>query len=403
MTTLPYKMIDADQHYYETDDCFTRHIPKKYIDEGRAVHIVRKEGEKEGRVFIGKNKVTFFGRAPCDSTGRPGALLEYYKTGGDSGKGMFSQGNISADDLPESRVKEARLEWLKNENVEASILLPSLQIGVEYDLRNDPEALGANLTAFNRWLEEDWGYGTDGHLFGAPTLSLDNLNWAVKELDRVIKCGARIIHLKAGPLANHKSPADPMFDPFWARCEEAGIIIGYHLGNTGEVDYYASLWGESATRPQHRLTPFQRVTSFGDRAIADTLCALVTGNLFGRFPKLTVLSLEFGSEWVTPLIKKMDRAARMCGSNDWPFGNINERPRDVFRRHIKISPFPEDNVIGLIEMIGINAVIGGSDWPHPEGILHPTELPQHIKGGTLNNDDLRLFMRENTGKLLGLV
>jgi predicted TIM-barrel fold metal-dependent hydrolase len=401
MAELPYAMIDADEHYYETDDCFTRHLPSKFIDEGRAVHIVRKPEEKEGRVFIGNDKVTFYGRAPCDSTGRPGALLEYYKSGAKTGKGMFYQGMISAEELPESRKRDVRIRWLDEQNVQAAILLPSMEIGVEWQLSKDPEALGANLTAFNRWLEDDWGYGKDGRIFAAPTLSLDNLPWALAELERVIALGARVVHLRAGPVQG-KSPADPMFDPFWARCQEANVAVAYHLANTGEMEYYASLWGESHTRPNHRMTPFQRVTSFGDRATADTLLALVTHNLFGRFPHLTILSLEFGSEWVVPLIKKMDRAARMCGPNDWPFGNINERPREVFKRHVKISPFPEDDIVGLVKLLGPQAVLAGSDWPHPEGVPTPIEFVDHIREG-LSDADKRLIMRDNTGKVLGLV
>jgi predicted TIM-barrel fold metal-dependent hydrolase len=405
VTDLPYRIVDADQHFYEPDDCFTRHLPKKFIDEGRSVHIVREPGEREGRVFIGDDKVTFYGRAPCDTTGRPGALLEYFKSlaagNADTGKGMYHLGNVSADDIPESRNRELRLKWMNKENVEAAILLPSMEIGVEYPLSNDPEALGANLTAYNQFIEDDWGYGADGRLFGVPCLSLDNFEWAVNELERVIAKGAKLVHLRAGPVRGNKSPADPRFDPFWARCEEAGVNIAYHLCNTGEVAYYAALWGESPSRPQHRLTPFQRFTSFGDRAIGDTLGALITHNLFGRFPGLKVLSLEFGSEWAIPLCKKMDRAARMCNPDDWPFGNIKERPREVFKRHIRVSPFPEDDVLGLVRYFGADVVLGNSDWPHPEAVASPSEFMDHVEPG-LSDEEVRLIMRDNTAKILGI-
>lgn len=402
MINLNYKMIDADQHLYETDDCFTRYIPKKYLEEGRAVHIVRKEGESQGRVFIGDKKVTFFGANPCDATGQPGALLEYFKSGGKTGKMLFHKGMISADDLPQSRKKETRLKWLDEVGVEATIMLPTLEVGVEYQLSKDPEALCANLSSYNRWLEEEWGFGHDGRIFSVPVLSLLDMVWALSELELMIEKGAKIVHLRAGPVAG-KSPADPIHDPFWARCEEANVAVAFHLGNSGETDYYSSLWGESTSPPNHRYTPFQRVTSFGERAIHDTLLALVTHNLFGRFPRLKVLSIEFGSEWVLPLLKKMDRAARMCGPNDWPFGDIRERPREVFKRHIKVSPYPEDDILGLIKLIGIDGVLAGSDWPHPEGIVDPREMVEHLGSDGLSTDDIRKFMRDNTGKVLGLV
>ena len=41
MATLDYALFDADTHYYEPDDCFTRHIEARFkertvwIDRGR--------------------------------------------------------------------------------------------------------------------------------------------------------------------------------------------------------------------------------------------------------------------------------------------------------------------------------------------------------------------------------
>jgi predicted TIM-barrel fold metal-dependent hydrolase len=400
MAKLQYKMIDADQHIYETDDCFTRHLPKTIVDEGRAVHVVRREGE-QGRIFLGDNKITFFGANPCDATGRPGALLEYFKTQGKTGNMLFHGGMIRAEDLPESRNRETRLKWLDVEDVEAAIMLPTIEVGVEYQLSKDMEALKANLTSYNEWLHEEWGFGNDGRIFAVPVLSLADTEWAIAELERNIKRGARLVHLRVGPV-NGRSPADPHHDPFYARCQEAGIAVAFHLGNSGESDYYSALWGESANPPTHRFSPFQRVTSFGDRAIADTLLALITHNLFGRFPALTVLSIEFGSEWVRPLLKKMDRAARMCGPRDWRFGDIKERPSDVFKRHVKISPYPEDDIVGLVKLLGAEAVLAGSDWPHPEGIAGPSEFVEHVDEG-LTDQELRLVMRENTGRVLGIL
>jgi predicted TIM-barrel fold metal-dependent hydrolase len=402
VSTLPYKMIDADEHLYECDDCFTRHLPKRFLSEGRAVHIVRAPGEAQGRVFIGNQKVSFFGRNPCDATGRPGALLDYYKNKDRHGSGnmLFHDGMIKAGDLPPSCDRRARIAWLDAENVEAAIMLPTIEVGIEYQLSKDVEALTANLTSYNEWLHEDWGFGGDGRIFSVPCLSLLDIDWAVKELEKNLARGARLVHLRAGPV-HGRSPADPRHDAFFARCQEAGAAVAFHLGNSGETDYYSSMWGESANPPTHRFSPFQRATCFGDRAISDTLLALITHNLFGRFPRLTVVSIEFGSEWVVPLIKKMDRAAKMCGPKDWPFGVVKERPRDIFRRHVKVAPYPEDDIVGLARLIGAEAVLGGSDWPHPEGVASPVEFKDHIKEG-LSEAEIRLIMRENTGRLLGI-
>lgn len=397
---LGFDVVDADQHYYETDDCFTRYMPEKFIRERRALEVVRRPGDERSRLFIGDEKVAFFGANPCENTGRPGALLEYFETGGGTGNALFHGGMISADELPASRSKASRIELLDEMAVEATLLFPTIGVGVEYQLSKDREAYLASLNAFNRWLDDDWGYGAEGRLIGVPLLTLTDIDWAVNELERVIALGARMVHLKAGPV-DGRSPADPSHDPFWARCEEAGIPVAFHLGNSGEAEYYSAMWGENPNPPNHRYSPFQRVTSFGERSIHDTLLALVTHNLFGRFPRLKVLSVEFGSEWVEPLLKKMDRSARMCGPNDWPFGAVTERPREIFKRHISISPYPEDNVVALARLIGEDAVIAGSDWPHPEGVIAPTSLAAPLVAD-LSPIAVRKIMRDNSAGLIGL-
>jgi len=80
---------------------------------------------------------------------------------------------------------------------------------------------------------------------------------------------------------------------------------------------------------------------------------------------------------------------------------VKERPRDIFRRHVKVAPYPEDDIVGLARLIGAEAVLGGSDWPHPEGVASPVEFKDHIKEG-LSEAEIRLIMRENTGRLLGI-
>lgn len=393
-------MCDADQHYYEPDDAFTRYLPGHLVDEGRAVQVVRSEDDQYGRVCFGDLRIPFMAVNLCDATGRPGALLEYFRAKDSGGDALLSQGMISADDLPESRHSDVRRQFLAANDVAATLMFPTLAIGVEYTVEKlDLPALTATLTAFNRWLDDDWGFGADGPIHGVPLLNLADLDWAIGELDYLIDHGARVVHLRPGPVAGSRSPADPVHDPFWARCQEAGVAVSFHLADTGEMDTYSSQWGENGQRPAHRMTPFQRVTSAGDRAVADTMLALVTHNLFGRFPDLTVMSVEYGCEWVQPLLKKMDRAARMCASRDWPYGEVTERPREVFKRHVKVVPYPEDNIVGLVDLIGAEAVLAGSDWPHPEGEVAPFDFVSRLEGH-LTDEQLTRVAHDNLDEIL---
>lgn len=134
--------------------------------------------------------------------------------------------------------------------------------------------------------------------------------------------------------------------------------------------------------------------------MADTLAALVLHNLFGRFPRLRVLSLENGSAWLAPLIKQLDDVARMDGRDMWRFGRITARPSELLREHLHIAPYPEDDIGALVATVGAGRVLFGSDYPHPEGLAEPMSFTDKLGG--LSDADVRRIMRDNAAELLGL-
>lgn len=394
---LGYLMVDADHHYYEADDCFTRHIDPAFRD--RTVKMIADEGREIPRPFLGDEPSSFFSTSPHHLVSQPGAMFEYFESGG--GADMLTQGEqVTVEEMPWTRDRTKRLQQMDEQGLEAVYMFPGLAVGVEYQLSaDDPEALGPNLTSFNRWVEDDWGF-SDGRIVSAALLSLHDMDWATAELDRVLAAGARIVHLRPGPVSGKYSPADPRFDPFWARIEEAGVPVAFHVGDSGFCELFTTKWGEPARPAFNRYTPFQRLTAFAGRAISDTLAILITHNLFGRFPGLRVMSIENGCEWVQPLIRKLDRYTRMSGPQDWLYGALEERPRDTFIEHVRVAPYPEDDVEGLVRLLGPGAVLAGSDFPHSEGLPEPTAFAHRLSA--FEPTDVRKVMRSNAAELVGL-
>ena len=107
-------------------------------------------------------------------------------------------------------------------------MLPTLGVGMEEVLRADLDALYATYTSFNRWLEEEWGFAFERRVFSAPMLCLIDPHRAVVELDRVLEAGARVVHLRPGPVLDDgrhgRSLGDPVYQPFWSRLEDAGAL-----------------------------------------------------------------------------------------------------------------------------------------------------------------------------------
>ncbi|MBI3781812.1 MAG: amidohydrolase family protein [Deltaproteobacteria bacterium] len=394
MWTLPYRIHDADNHYYEPDDCFTRHIEARFKDQ--TMWIDRRDSGP-ARMYIGRERCHFFSVGAGDSVGPPGIMKAFLR--GDSNEGGSpSLRPINALAVPEFVNRRARLEKMDEQNVEACLMLPTTGVGIEPQLRETPEVLYPSVRAFNRWLEEDWGFGKDGRIHGAALLSLFDVAQAVAELERVIDAGARFVVVTAGPPVIGHSPAEPTYDPFWARCAEAGINVVFHIGRTPFSEMYNTPWGLRSHPPSHRHSLMEMALSFTERPVVDTITALIADNLFGRFPRLKILTVEYGSSWVAPLLHKLDHIARLFSKDMWRFGLPPLTPSETFRQNVWVAPFFEDDVVGLARLIGASHVLNGSDYPHPEGLEWPVEFVEELNG--LPETDIRLIMRDNFAALL---
>jgi len=396
MTTLPYRIFDADEHYYEPDDCFQRHIEARFKE--RTMWIDREEPGKPARMYVGDERCEFFSVGAGDSIGEPGVMKAFLRGETEAG-GSPSLNPIDGLAVPEFTDRAARLSRMDEQGVEACLMLPTTGVGLEPQLREPKhrEALYPSLRAFNRWLEEDWGYGTDGRIYGAPLNSLVDLDEAIAELERLLARGARFVILTAGPV-DGRSPADPRFDPFWARVEEARLNVVYHIGRTPFSEMYNVPWGLRPHPPSHRHSLMEYVLSFTERPVADTLTALVADNLFGRFPELRILSIEYGASWLPALMRKLDNVARLYSKDLWRFGAPPCPPSETLRRNFWIAPFFEDDVPAVVAALGDEHVLNGSDYPHPEGLVWPAEFADELAG--LGDASVRRIMRDN---LAGLV
>jgi len=390
---MDYQLIDADGHYYEPDDCFSRHIESRYKD---ATVRVERGDDGLGRVFIGERR-TFMSVMPGDYASAPGALQGLFM--GEVADGFTHREVINARDYPAFTDHDARVALLDDQGVEATLMLPTLAVAVEQDMVDDVDLTYASLRAFNRWLEDDWGYGRDGRTFGVPMLSLLDLDQAMVELHRVLDAGARLVHLRPGPVGGC-SPAHPRFDPFWATVADAGVGVVFHVSNSGYNLAYGSLWSEDPANPSHRQSPLQWALCNTERPIVDTLTALTLHNLFGRHPGVRVISVENGSGWVRALLKAVDKAAALGRRGPMVGGALPDRPSEALAEHLWVCPFPEDDVVDLVDALGADHVLFGSDYPHPEGLREPSDFVGLLDGC----DDLtkRKVLRTNTAQLLGI-
>jgi predicted TIM-barrel fold metal-dependent hydrolase len=260
---------------------------------------------------------------------------------------------------------------------------------MEQALIHDVPALLAAFRAFNRWLDEDWGFAYQERIFAAPYITLVDPDNAARELEWVLDRDARFVVMVGGPVltpAGGRSPADPYFDPFWSRANEAGITVLYHGGESAYSRYLRD-WGESDTTEAFRVSPFRSLVSANP--LQDTLASLLAHKLFHRFPRLRVASIETGSDWVFHLFEKLKKSFGQA-----PYA-YPEDPRDTFRRHVSVSPFYEDQLGELRDLLGAERILMGSDYPHVEGLAEPASYIKDLENFGFTAAQCETVMRAN--------
>ncbi len=387
---LGFRIFDADNHYYEPTDAFTRHIDPRLAK--RAMQWVEMNGKP--RLLVGGRLNRFIPNPTFDPIARPGSLDDYFR----GRKGRSDDGLAAAfGDLepirPEYRDRDARLALMDEQDLEAVLMFPTLAVGMEEALVHDPDALHGAFEAFNRWLEDDWGYAYRDRIYSAPYVPLVDLGRAVAEVDRVLAAGARVLCMRSGPVVTPeggRSPGDPRYDPFWARVAEAGVVVAFHSGDAG-YGRFAELWGEPAEMEGFRLNPFKAVIT-ADRPIADTVTALVCQGVFTRHPGVRVATIESGGEWVGPLMRKLAKIGRQMP------GMFAEPPVEQLRRHVWVAPYYEDDIEQLVGFLGVDRVIMGSDFPHAEGIADPQAFAEELTA--FSAADAKRIMHDNARELV---
>lgn len=383
---VDYTVFDADNHYYEAEDAYTRHIDPAMAK--RAMQWAEIDGRR--RLLVGGKVNRFIPNPLFDPVARPGSLDDYFRGRNPQAKDMRALFGELEPIRPEYRDRDARLAVMDGQGLQGCLLFPTLGVGMEESLAHDPPALVAAFSAFNRWLEDDWGYAYRERIFAAPMITLVDVEAAVAELTRVLEADARIVCIKGGPAHSPTgliSPADHRFDPFWGLVNESGVTVGIHSGDAG-YGRYINDWEPFGNFEAFRHSPLRSVIS-SDRPPFETMAALVCQGLFDRFPNVRVASIEAGADWVPALAKKLKKVYGQMPSG------FRSDPLEAFRAHVWVAPFYEDDMAAVKDVLGVDRILFGSDWPHAEGLPEPRDFALDLRRNGFTEEEIRTVMRDN--------
>jgi predicted TIM-barrel fold metal-dependent hydrolase len=273
-------------------------------------------------------------------------------------------------------------------------MFPTLASLLEERMRDDPALTHAVIHSLNEWLHEEWSFDYEGRIFTTPVITLPIVEKAIEELEWAVERGARTVLIRPAPVPTYggsRSFGFEEFDPFWQAVVDNDVLVSMHASDSGYSRYQSDWTGPMEMLP-FRPDPFRTLTA-GKRPIEDTMAAFVCHGVFTRFPDLRVASIENGGDWVPPFLEHLEDVHRKM-----PHA-FDEDPVAAFKRNVYVSPFHEDDIAQLVELLGVDHLLFGSDYPHPEGLAEPCSYVDHLPAG-LADDDVRAVMGGNLARLM---
>jgi predicted TIM-barrel fold metal-dependent hydrolase len=365
-------ILSSDSHVFEPPDLWTTRIDAAFRD--RAPRMVRIDGADE--IVVERDQVL----SGIGLISNAGARFDTPES--ISGRGRF-------EDVPRGGYDPAQhLRDMALDGVAGEVLYPSQ--GLFYFRLADGALMSAVFRAYNDWLAE-FCRADRSRLKGIAMINLDDVADGVAELERAARLGL------AGAMISELPPEDrrydlPEYEPFWAAAEALGRPLSLH----------------TATRRQGRIRgagprTLRDASSRATKAFgpATSLCDMIFSGVFERHPRLVVAVVEFELSWAPYLLDSMDYTYRERQEEAIYRFKDGLRPRDFFHRNVVLS-FQEDAIgIRLRDVIGVDNLMWGSDYPHSESTFpRSRKILAEILAGVPEDEQARI-VGGNTARVYG--
>jgi predicted TIM-barrel fold metal-dependent hydrolase len=241
----------------------------------------------------------------------------------------------------------------------SSVISAPFGAGLASSNATDGELLFAGSKAHNRWLADFCAESPVRRLGVALVPMPFDVDRAVREIRWAREVGLRGVLI---PTKWNQFPSynDPVYDPVWAACAELGMVVHTHSGG-GPSDY----------SHLETLGPIYSWEVWW--WAARPLWALILGGVFERHPGLRYACTENTSFWAADLRRATDdqyhgrsHATRKFGKETFQQG-FSMSPSERLDQNCKLGSTLNPHDVALRHEIGVNILMFGADFPHPEG------------------------------------
>ena len=255
----------------------------------------------------------------------------------------------------------------------------------------------AGAQAHNRWLAE-FCAEEPARRAGIGLIHLNDIDHAIEDVRWIARQGLRggVLLPLPSPSESHLPPLnDPSYDRLWAVIQDCDLVINQHSGQGSPA--YAKGQGAKALWAMEMMFFVQR-----------GFTQLVMGGVFERLPRLRFILTESGCAWVPGLMRQMDAMymawkAGAIGEIDTTLDPALEEPPSFYvkRNCWYGASFPSPRDIAGREVVGVDRVLWGNDYPHYEGCYPYSRENMRFAFSGVEEREVRMMLGENAAALYG--
>jgi uncharacterized protein len=243
----------------------------------------------------------------------------------------------------------------------------------DWEHREDLDYSYGVARAHNRGMSEFCA--VDPRLLSTLYVPLVDFDRAAAMADEAIAMGAAALLVASGCPKGH-SPSHRSLDPVWAKAQEAGIPVVFHVGGTDDLIDPAYFLNGLPIPPDFHggEENFRSVDYMGiPGPPAQTLATMIFDGVLERFPDLRIGVIEQGAIWVPSWLRQMESAFEAFHRHEERLQALTLRPSEYVRRQVRFTPYPTEDVGWIVEQTGPEVMLFSSDYPHVEGGRKPYE------------------------------
>ena len=238
--------------------------------------------------------------------------------------------------------------------------------------------------AYNDWAGEV--FGTERNLLAVGLVPMLDIDGAIDEAKRLAAAGCRALFLPAR--VPQRPYNDGEYDRFWAVAQDLGLPLTFHSGTGHE--------------PRVVRGPGGAVVNYILGAQLDgpmVMLMMAAGGALDRFPGLRLVTVETGAAWLAWIMTQADAIYEDHDMFTRP--KLSVKPSELIRRQCHATFMNDPVAINNRRFTGIETLMWGNDYPHPEGTWPKSQEMADGQFADLSDAELAAIVGGNAAKVFG--